>query len=333
MKRLSLVRFGMLALAIGSFVSCGADAGYQTQRAASPYSYDVRTSTVQPNANAGGHRHKGRSWMAAGASSGSLIYISSEMTHEVDVYSGGLRKGALTGFNFPQGLCSDPQGDVFIPAQLDNDIVVYAHGGTSPIAVLPDPNEAPLSCSFDATSGTLAVANVTSSNLSAGSISLYSNARGYPQIVYDPNIELVYECGFDNRGNLFVDGLTNFPSNGGVFQFAELPKGASSFTNIALSKKISVPGMVQWDGKFVTVGDAKNGALYFTNGAGGKIVKTARLRGTNYDFQPWVQGKKIIVPSVYSAYTGFWHYPAGGDAYKTIKIGSPFGATVSVASK
>lgn len=336
MKHFDVTRFGLLALAGGMLAGCGGDAVYQAQHGASVYSYDVRTSSVRRTAIARAPHDRSRSWMALGATNGgALVYISSEMTQDVDVYSypKGIRKGVLAGFNSPQGLCSDSNGNIFIPEQLNSDIVEYAHGGTSPITTLSDSGEDPISCSVDSTTGTLAVANVTGYSFNAGSISLYHNASGTPQIVSDPDIDLFYECGYDDKGNLFVDGLTNFPSAGGVFQFAELPKGSGTFTNITLAKKIAVPGMVQWDGKYVTVGDAKTGAIYFTNGAGGKIIASAKLHGTNYDFQPWIQGKTIVVPSFYSIYTGFWHYPAGGKAYKRIKIGSPFGATVSVAPK
>jgi len=276
--------------------------------------------------------------MALDAKQSDLLYVSSEMTWDVDVYSypQGKREGVLTdyppGFNILNGLCSDPKGDVFIPTEAGHNILEYAHAGTSPIATLEDSGEAPIACSFDPTSGTLAVANVDSAT-GNGSISLYTNASGYPAIVSDSAIALVYACGYDDKGNLFVDGLTNLPSQGGVFQFAELPKGSSSFTNIALNRKVNVPGMVQWDGTFVAVGDAKTGVIYRTNGAGGKVEATTTLAGTNYDFQPWIQDKTIVVPSSYSIETGFWHYPAGGKAYKTLKIGSPFGATVSVAGK
>jgi len=338
-KLLGAAPFTLVAwAAAGTFAGCGGSGAYQAPSAQSRYDYDVRTSTTRLVLPPSARRAAAQSWMAPDAKQSDLLYISSEMTWYVDVYTypQGKRVGVITndpvGFSFLGGLCSDPKGDVFVTNEGGNNILEYAHAGTSPIATLEDTNEAPVACSFDPTSGTLAVANVDSA-FGGGSISLYTNASGSPEIFSDSAIGLVYACGFDAKGNLFVDGLTTLRSRGGVFQFAELPKGSSSFTNITLNKRVNVPGGVQWDGTYVAVGDAKTGVIYRTNGAGGKVEATTRLVGTNYDFQPWIQGKTIVVPSAYSIDTGFGHYPAGGKAYKTIKIGSPYGATVSVAGK
>lgn len=54
---------------------------------------------------------------------------------------------------------------------------------------------------------------------------------------------------------------------------------------------------------------------------------------SRFDFQSWIQGKNIVAPRYYSIVAGFSHYPTAGKAYKTIKVGSPFGTTVSVAAK
>ena len=325
----ALVSF--MGIASITFVACG---GSMSRVASAPTldPFDLGTSRLDVSPMA--HRDRTRSWMARDAKESDLVYVSSEMTWDVNVYSypQGEPKGLLTGFNLPQGLCSDPKGDVFVPEGATNDIKEYAHGGTTVIAYLSDALEEPAGCSFDSTTGTLAVANVISA-AGAGNIALYANATGLPTIVSDPAIYLPYECGYDNKGNLFVDGLTSLPSEGGVFQFAELPKGSSSFTNITLNRKIKIPGAVQWDGTYVTVGDAETGAIYRTNGAGGKVVGSTKLAGTRFDFQSWIQGKTIVAPRYYSIVARFWHYPAGGKAYKSIKVGSPFGTTVSVAAK
>jgi hypothetical protein len=317
--------------AVITLIGCGAP----TSRVpAAPAIYPFDVTTFRPGVPPMAHRDRTRSWMARDAKESDLVYVSSEMTWDVNVYSypQGERKGLLTGFNLPQGVCSDPNGDVFVPEGVTNDIKEYAHGGTSVIAYLSDPNEEAEACSFDPTTGTLAVANVISAR-GAGNIALYANATGSPTIVSDSAIYLPYECGYDDKGNLFVDGLTGLPSEGGVFQFAELPKGSSSFTNITLNRKIKIPGAVQWDGTYVTVADAQTGAIYRTNGADGKVVGSTKLAGTRFDFQSWIQGKNIVAPRYYSIVVGFSHYPAGGKVYKTIKVGSPFGTTVSLAAK
>jgi hypothetical protein len=320
---------------IAGIIVGGCNGVYQAPLTTGHSVYDVRDSRSRIAMTPIGDRNRpSHSWMARDAKQSDLLYISSEMTWKVDVYSypQGKREGVLTGFNFPQGLCSDAKGDVFIPNQSESNVLEYSHGGTTPIATLRDAGEAPEACAVDPKSGTLAVANVLS-QYGYGNVSLYSNATGTPSIVGDPAMELVYECGYDDKGNLFIDGLTALPSQNGVFQFAELPKGSSSFVNITLNKNIKVPGVVQWDGEFMAVGDAQSGIIYQTNGAGGKIEGTTRLAGTRFDFQPWIQGGTVVAPSSVTVKASFYHYPSGGKRYRAITIGSPFGTTVSVAGK
>lgn len=332
MRALRDARFGISVMALAAFSGCGSGA-YQMQQPGSAYAYDVLSSTLRPINGAAQTYDRSGSWVAPDAKSGALLYVSSGMTHNVNIYSypGAQLKGKLTGFNPPQGLCSDAKGDVFIPEEINNDIIEYAHGGTTPIAKITDPNEDPVACSVDPTTGTLAVANITGARGGGGSISLYANATGSPQIVHSGNIVLYYECGYDDAGNLFADGLTNLPSLNGKFAFAEMPKGTSTFTSITIDRTIAIPGGVQWDGKYMAVGDAKSGTIYRTDGATGKVESTVKLIHASDDFQPWIQGNTVVALSFYSIHAGFAHYPAGGKEYKTIKIGSPFGATVSVA--
>lgn len=323
----------VLALAVGTLAAC-ANGRYEAPPSTGAY-YDVAKSVVRLPAALSMQYASARSWMKPNATKSDLLYVSSEMTWGINVFSypQGKREGLLTGIKDPGGLCSDPKGDIFVPQQQGGSILEYAHGGMTPIATLSDPNEQPLSCSVDSATGTLAVTNVTNLRAGSGSVSLYAHASGSPNIVYPSGIRLAYQCGYDDKGNLFVDGYTNFPSLDGVFAFGELPKGKSKFVNIVLNKQIGTPGLVQWDGNSVAVGDASNGAIYLTNGRPGKIESTIQLSGTDYDFQPWIQGSTIVVPSFYSIRAGFVHYPAGGKAYKAVKVGSPYGATLSIVTK
>jgi hypothetical protein len=318
-KSTQLVAIAALAFAGTALAGCGTAAN-QTPTA------------VQARPPAG---EKGRSWIYPDAAKGDLAYISDGESSSVNIYSfpQGKLVGELTGFNPPpSGLCSDSKGNVFVPEQVKSDILEFAHGATTPSATLSDANEAPVGCAVDPTTGTLAVANVTSSALQAGGVSLYANASGSPVVVSDPSMQLVYTCGYDNKGNLFADGLTTFPSGGGVFQFAELPSGETSFTNISLKKKIVIPGAVQWDGTYLTVGDAAAGIIYRTNGAPGKIESTIKLAGIKDDWQTWIQGKTIVVPQHYNLDTRFMTYPGGARISKPVKVGSAYGSTVSVAA-
>jgi hypothetical protein len=140
-------------------------------------------------------------------------------------------------------------------------------------------------------------------------------------------------CGYDSNGNLFVDGVNNSSS----FVLAELPKGSASFTNIDFTQKIEWPGGVQWDGKFVAVGDTDTGTIYRTNAAG-TVKGSTQLSGSNYVNQFWIvasSGRKkhkaggIAAPSQDGGVLGIYKYPAGGSPTATISVSEPFGATVS----
>jgi hypothetical protein len=100
-----------------------------------------------------------------------------------------------------------------------------------------------------------------------------------------------------------------------------------------LDKTIRVPGGVQWDGKYMAVGDAITGVIYRTNGAGGKVEASTTLSGSDGDFQFFINGATIVAPSFYSSKVGFWNYPAGGSATRTLVVGSPYGVTVSVVPR
>ena len=84
-------------------------------------------------------------------------------------------------------------------------------------------------------------------------------------------------CDYDNKGNLFVDGLTD-----GKFAFAEIPAGSTTFRNITLSQPIGSPGGVQWDWTHIAVGDKVINVIYEfiikEEGHGGRYNATHRRR-------------------------------------------------------
>jgi hypothetical protein len=275
---------------------------------------------------------EGHSWMNPAAKKSDLLYLD-DQTGDVYVYSypKGELMGTLTGLSEPQGECVDKKGDVFFTTFSSQEILEYAHGGTSPINTLSNPGEFMEGCSVDTKTGTLAAIDFEpSSGEGGGSVAIFANASGSPTVLNDANLYLGYQIGYDNKGNIFVDGV----DSGRNFEFAELPKGSSSFTEITLGATITIPGGVQWDGKHVTVGDAKNGDIYQTDGAGGKIEGTTSLSDSDGIFQYFIGGKKVVGPNAYSANAGIWKYPKGGSPTMTLTgISYPFGAAISKAPK
>jgi hypothetical protein len=285
------------------------------------------------------HADRSGSWMLPDAKSRDLLYVDAGDGTIVYVFS--YPKGKLLGeikqpnSDMQQGLCSDSSGDVFVNAMNGNNgnTYEYEHGGKKPVADLIEPYLWVYGCSVDPTTGNLAVASVNW--LSAASwVAVYKHATGTPQIYQDPAIINYEFCGYDNKGNLFVDGT----GQSGRFEFAKLPKGSDAFKNITLNQSIGWGGQVQWDGSRIVVGaDSAAPAVayqFVINGRKGKEVGSTTLSGSVSVPQFWVQGAVIIGPEAGANEVGLWKYPGGGAPIKTIaRVHDPFGATVSLAKK
>ena len=287
----------------------------------------------QPSANAT-HEATGRSWMLPGASSGDLIYAVHGCSGTCVISYPSL---TLVGTVATSGsaICSDTSGNVFIPE--DSQVTEYAHGGTTPIATLGLPGYLAAGCAVDPTTNNLAVVFKGSD----ADIAIFANEQGTPTL-YASHIGSEY-CGYDNSGNLFVDGSVQ------EAQFAELPKGASDFTVLSISYSVGVPGQVQWDGKYITYeGRGSPEATIYRlaiSGSAATIVGTTTLKSIKYRAsQSWLYGSKVIAPYYDQGsrfnIVGVWDYPQGGKVRKTIKhfhsrrTGTDFqGATLSVGSK
>lgn len=284
-----------------------------------------------------------RPWMAPEARREDLLYVS-DNNGRVDVFSypTGARVGTLSGFAAPAGLCSDKAGHVFVTDTPGQDVVEYAHGGKNPIATLSDFGYYPDGFSVDPTTGNLAVTNYSSELKNGpGNVAIYTHAKGSPTSYTDQAFNEYFFCSYDDRGNLYIDGV-----NSGTTQteFAELPAGSGSFTDITLDHRIGYPGAVQWDGRYVAFEDVSSDVVYRVKveGSQGTVVRTAHFRRQHADLlvQFWIASPTIIMPygNVYRSMreVGFWAYPRGGSAVKTLRVAGAtelFGVTVSLAKK
>jgi hypothetical protein len=339
MRSLDLGRYTLYScIAAAMLVGCGASQQQIGAPGAMPQSYSTAT-----------HADRGKSWMQPEALGDDLLYVTSFLNDTVYVYSypTGALVGTLTGFNWPLGECVDGKGDVFIVNQQSSNIIEYAHGGTTPIQTLSDTSYSPDGCSVDPLSGNLAVANAQGPGSRLfGNVAIFQNAAGNPTYYSDPNIYWYYFCGYDNNGNLFVDGN----NESSPIPFAELPKGSSTFTDVALSKDIAHAGAIQWDGKHLAVGygGIDHNEIYQVSisGSSGTVVGTTELNiprkaAITNGAQFWVQGNVVIVPLEVKGdrhnRVGLWSYPAGGNIRKTILVPVTRkyvgGITVSLAPK
>jgi hypothetical protein len=194
------------------------------------------------------HADRSGSWMRSEAQSENLLYVSDASYVTVYSYPQGKLVGVLTGFESAVGECVDNKGDVFItnPSvtySVYPDVVEYAHGGSQPIATLATTHLYPVGCSVDPTTGNLAVSGGDSDG--AGIVNIFQGAQGKPVLFQVPQMVLTQFCGYDDQGDLFVNGLKHF--SGGA-AFAELPKGDQNFVSIKLNAVYDWQSGVQWYG-------------------------------------------------------------------------------------
>jgi hypothetical protein len=310
----------------------------------------VATQSPSAVTNMSAHGTPSRSWMDPTAKAENLVYLSTfpfQGRPDIEVFSWGKRElvGTLTGFVAPQYLCSDKAGDVFIPDGGTSQIFEYAHGGTSPIATLHDTGHTPRACSADGVTGDLAVVD---SGAGTGDVAIYRNASGNPTRHINTHFTTYEFCGYDDAGNLFVDGTNHLEH----FLFAEIPKGSRFLTVIDLGGHVLKPSAVQWDGKYMAVGDEVGNMVYEFTIAGSTGTLQGRTdleRGEGPIRQFWIpkfgngkvnpQGTHIVATQYHfsrfdAGDFGFWDYPAGGGPRHLI-VGPdhPDGVTVSIATK
>lgn len=311
-----------LTLALG-LAACGGPSS--TPTVAGPASVLLQQRAVQARPD------HGPSWMRDRAKSGALLYVSDTESGDVYVfdYPKGTRAGTLTGLTDPGGECVDAKGNVFVTNTGGSTVIEYARGASKPSTRLKDPGYFPIGCAIDPKTGNLAVTNFSSNSSAAGNIVIYKHAKGKPAEAYsDANTPEFLLCGYDDKGNLFADGLTS----ASAFSLDEIPAGQNAIVSVALDKGIGNPGAVQWDGKFLAVGDQSDNVVdRFAISAGkGTFQDSTALKHAVAIFQFWIQRGSIIGPDSGTGSVEIWNYPAGGKPTKTIRgLYAPLGAIVS----
>jgi hypothetical protein len=274
-----------------------------------------------------------------------LLYVSSRGEGEngfVGIYSypGARRVSMLSNLGSPEGLCVDKSGDLYVadigPPGHGFRILEYVRG--APLRrEIQERNEGPYGCAIDPATGNLAVTN--NGGYQGSNVSVYLRARGTAQQFFDSAMKTMYFCGYDDHGNLYVDGETNFSG----IEVAELPKGGKNLVNIGLSESIgTLPGGVQWDGEYLAVGGNALGTreevIYriAVRGSSGTVIGSVPLtQSVQSDSQFWIEGSTVIAPSFRArrprtASVGFYPYPAGGSPTKIIthRLNAPLGVAV-----
>jgi hypothetical protein len=257
-----------------------------------------------------------------------LLYVSDGGTGTVYVFA--LPKGnavqTLTGFAQARGECADARGDVFIVDSQQSVIREYAHGGKNPIKLLDDRGFGPTDCSVDPATGNLAVTNPKN-------VAIFSGAKGRPVYVRDLSIANYYFCAYDDKGDLFVDGL-HYRTR--TVALAELPKGKTAFMDIALNESLSYAGGVKWDGRYLAMAGGTAAIYRFKiSGRGGTKVGVTEIGRSSGVYAFCIESRAVYVPGLFhnrdQANARAYAYPAGGKAFKSfVGFSIPLGAAVSV---
>ena len=263
--------------------------------------------------------------MSAKARSSDLFYVSTGADGAIYVYTypKGQLVGGLLDTGKSYGLCSDANGNVFVTN--DNATYEYPHGSASASAVLTSPFGGTTACSVDPRSGDLAVVAPTSG------IAIYHPAAGHGWHIaklFPFETPHLLWCAYDDSGDLFVDGYAS-----GNYFVGVLEKGKSDFKRAILDKSFLAESM-QWDGKYMAIGDSGQRIRRFTfRGSTGRQVGATRLKFFGQIFQFWIQDAVLSATGNQSAHyvVASWPYPAGGLPQNQFTQNKTYGLTVSVA--
>jgi hypothetical protein len=287
----------------------------------------------------------GHSWMAPNAASGDLLYVSDDGYGSVMVYSYGPHSlqfvGVLATPSFPGQMCVDKAQNVWIVTGKGGSSYAateYAHGGTTPIAVLMDPAGVPTGCAIDPTTGNLALSSTPKLRSDVSTIAIYRHERGKPKLYQDASIPGFYECcTYDHRGNLYGYGTENTHS---VTILSELAKGSNSFTPIELDREITFLYGMQWVGKYLTIGESdgeRSGSiLEYTISKSGTatFAKEIALPKVTELEQYFIDRNRIIAPNISfegPGFVGLYNYATGGLVHQ-FEFSQPVAVAVSRAT-
>jgi hypothetical protein len=185
-----------------------------------------------------------------------------------------------------------------------------------------------LGCSIDPATNDLAV--VDRHQNPDSDIAIFPNETGKP-LTYLSGVNSNY-CGYDDKGNLFVNGDIEEQGDG----ISELPKGQPAFkTAVLMPVKVGVPGQVQWDGKHITWEGLSRGEIKISrlkvSGSNITVAGATHFRIGRGATQSWIDGNQVFIPYVSRGRNGrpnkigVWSYPSGGKSIHNYKEFGSYG--------
>jgi hypothetical protein len=271
-----------------------------------------------------------------------LLFISDDGTNDVLIFSlpAMALMGTLTGFDEPQGMCSDKAGNIWITNTGTRQIYQYSRTGTL-LNTLNDPSGYPVGCAVYKANGNLAVTNLFGYPSGDGTVEVYANATGTPTAYSNPSQTENFFDAYDSNGNLYVDG---FGTSG--FSLSVLPNNSSTMSTVHITGgTITFPGGVNWrPATGLVIGDQEcsNGSCLWAvsvSGSTGTITGSTPLNNYNggacdvdqstiSPFGKFYAGGCISESSAPSTAVR-WKYPAGTVTNYSSSVSEPIGAAIS----
>ena len=314
-------------------------------------------SQLPPSANGGaGAYHRAVSWMSPKAKRMPRLLYVSDYPNAIDVYD--YRSGDLVGSiddtnKLPEGMCVDKRGNVWV-ANFSGSVTLYLRGATTAAKSFAT-DGSPMGCSV-APNGDLAVTNLDR-DYRSGNVQIWKNGSGQPQAYTDGSCFYMWPGAYDDRGNLYVEGLvTLYVSN--ETAICELPANGSSMRTVNVNQTIEYPAGAAWDGKYLVLtsqgyGGYTTALRQVTEDSSGNLTvvgttvltDTCISKGSAGVIEPFIVGRKntpanhrqgkVTVGGNLSCEHRFdyWQYPGGGNPAKTLPNApkQPWGQAVSIA--
>ncbi len=298
------------------------------------------------------HRDRRKSWISPDLRGARrLLFISDISADDVYIFTmpAMTLKATITGFDEPQGMCSDTSGNIWITNTGTEQILKYSRTGTL-LATLSDSYGYPVGCAVDPATGNLAVTDIFGFGSSgAGQILVFPGGSGTPTVLTNPDGYYYYFAGYGPGSSLWVSGQALSSGN-----YILSSCNTSSCSTIPISGgTIYFPGAVQWDnaaGTWVAFdqacGNERAACSYPVSGSGTLGSATTYL---NYDGGPVCDLTQAVIAANGYKYVaggdaeGFcttatasasyrWAYPAGGSPTNyndSVVFSTPIGAAIS----
>jgi hypothetical protein len=307
-------------------------------------SYLGSTGLVAPNVRP--DRHK--SWVSPDVKKAPrLLFISDIDTNDVYIFTmpGMKLQGTLTGFDGPQGMCSDRRGNIWVNNTQSAEIQQYSRNGKL-LKTIDDSGYYPIGCAVNMKNGDLAVTNIRTTSGESGNVTVYSGDSD-PQTLANPDQTEYYFPAYDTRGNLYVNGRGG---NSNDIMISECRSGSSSCSTLTVSGvTLNVPGGLNWNKRtgHLVVDDPKcnnvwGSCLYSMSISGSTATLTgttslhdANGGGCDVDQGVFAPSDKYfaggcIAQGSSPAAVARWKFPAGSNpTHSSPSVEYPVGAAIS----